>query len=72
MAILTAFPIGIDPTPQKNPLFSKLRHFQENPRPDFESPECPLSNEYRFVGVIASRLKAGSHFFRFVGFHFEK
>ena len=37
----------------------------KNPRPDFESPKCPLSNEYKFVEVIPSRLEVLGRFFKF-------
>ena len=39
---------------QKNPLFSKLRQFQRNPRYALESPWYALSSEYRVLGVIRS------------------
>ena len=42
----------VAPTPQKSALFSKLRQLQKNPRPDFESPKCPLLIAFSFAGRI--------------------
>ena len=67
-AVLPVFLKKIGGRAQKNPFFSKLRHFQRNPRYALESPTYALSSEYRVVRAIRSRFFTGSHFLIFLSF----